>query len=31
MKNEPTYNLLNSINTPDDLRQLSVEQLPGGM
>lgn len=28
MKNEPTYNLLNSINTPDDLRQLNVEQLP---
>lgn len=28
MKNEPTYNLLNAINTPEDLRLLSVDQLP---
>lgn len=29
MKTEPTtYNLLNSISTPEDLRQLSVDQLP---
>ena len=29
MKTEPTtYNLLNSISYPEDLRQLSVEQLP---
>ena len=28
MNNEPTYNLLNTINYPDDLRKLSVEQLP---
>lgn len=29
MKTVPTtYNLLNSISTPEDLRQLSVEQLP---
>lgn len=28
MKNEPTYNLLNSIHYPEDLRQLNVEQLP---
>ncbi len=26
-KNEPTYNLLNAINYPEDLRQLSVEEL----
>ena len=24
MKNEPIYNLLNSINSPDDLRRLEV-------
>lgn len=28
MKNEPTYSLLNAINYPKDLRQLSVDQLP---
>ena len=28
MKNEPIYNLLNTINYPDDLRRLDVEQLP---
>ena len=28
MKNEPTYSLLNTINYPEDLRQLSVDQLP---
>ena len=28
MKNEPIYNLLNSINSPDDLRRLEVDQLP---
>lgn len=28
MKNEPKYNLLNSINNPNDLRHLSVDQLP---
>lgn len=28
MMNQPTYNLLNGINTPDDLRQLNVDQLP---
>ena len=28
MKNEPIYNLLNSINYPEDLRKLTVEQLP---
>lgn len=28
MKTEPTYNLLNSISTPEDLRRLSVDQLP---
>lgn len=28
MKNEPTYNLLNAINTPEDLRLLSADQLP---
>ena len=28
MKNEPIYNLLNSINCPDDLRRLEVDQLP---
>lgn len=27
MKNEPIYNLLNTINYPDDLRRLDVEQL----
>lgn len=29
MNNETTYNLLNTINFPDDLRRLSVDQLPG--
>ena len=28
MNSEPTYNLLNSINYPEDLRKLTVEQLP---
>lgn len=28
MKNESTYNLLNAIASPEDLRQLNVEQLP---
>ncbi len=28
MKNEPTYNLLNAINYPEDLRKLDVDQLP---
>ena len=28
MKNEPTYNLLNALNTPEDLRRLTPEQLP---
>lgn len=28
MENELTHNLLNSINTPEDLRRLSVDQLP---
>lgn len=28
MKNEPIYNLLNTINYPEDLRKLDVEQLP---
>lgn len=28
MKTEPTYNLLNGINTPEDLRKLSVDSLP---
>ena len=28
MKNEPTYSLLNTINYPEDLRQLSVDHLP---
>ena len=28
MNNEPIYNLLNSINYPEDLRKLTVEQLP---
>lgn len=28
MNNESTYNLLNTINYPQDLRRLSVEQLP---
>lgn len=28
MKNEPTYNLLNAIDYPEDLRKLNVEQLP---
>ena len=28
MENEPAYNLLNSINTPKDLRNLKVDQLP---
>ncbi len=28
MKKEPTYNLLRTINTPDDLRRLNVNQLP---
>ena len=28
MKNEPIYNLLNTINYPEDLRRLDVEQLP---
>lgn len=28
MENEPIHNLLNSINTPEDLRRLNVDQLP---
>ncbi len=28
MNSEPTYNLLNSINYPEDLRKLTVDQLP---
>ena len=28
MKNESTYNLLNVLNTPEDLRRLTPEQLP---
>lgn len=28
MKNGPIHNLLNGINSPDDLRHLNVEQLP---
>lgn len=28
MKTEPTYNLLNGIDTPEDLRKLSVDSLP---
>ena len=28
MNSEPTYNLLNSINNPEDLRKLTVEQQP---
>ena len=28
MNSEQTYNLLNSINYPEDLRKLTVEQLP---
>ena len=28
MENEPTYNLLNALNTPEDLRRLTPEQLP---
>ena len=28
MKNEPIYNLLNTIDYPEDLRKLNVEQLP---
>lgn len=28
MKNEPKYNLLDSINNPNDLRHLSADQLP---
>lgn len=28
MENEPIHNLLNSINTPEDLRRLTVDQLP---
>ena len=32
MKTEPTtYNLLDSISYPEDLRKLSVEQLPGSL
>ena len=28
MNNEPIYNLLNTIDYPEDLRKLNVEQLP---
>lgn len=28
MKNNPTYNLLNGIHQPEDLRKLNVEELP---
>ena len=28
MKNEPTYTLLNNISYPEDLRKLSIDQLP---
>ena len=28
MNSEPTYHLLNSINYPDDLRKLPIDQLP---
>ena len=31
MNSEPTYNLLNSINYPEDLRKLTVEQLQRSM